>query len=62
MQYDGTSNGGKPDLDDYRSLIEQPYNVFNSKISGKLVLIVELVQFDQFDIELSHKFTTTKAH
>lgn len=61
MQYDGTSNGGKPDLDDYQSLIEQPYNVFNSKISGKLVLIVELVQFDQFDIELSHKFTT-EAH
>lgn len=59
MQYDGTSNGGKPDLDDYRSLVEQPYNVFNSKISGKLVLIVELVQFDQFDIELSHKFQTT---
>ena len=48
----------KPDLDEYRSLISQPYNVFNSKVSGRLVLIAELVQCNTFDIEISHKFQT----
>ena len=53
-QHQGTS---KPDLDDYRSLVSQPYNIFNSKVSGRLVLIAELVQCNTFDIELSHVFS-----
>lgn len=57
-EYEGKESGTlKPDLDDYRSLVSQPYNVFNSKVSGRLVLIAELVQCNTFDIELSHMFS-----
>ncbi len=57
-EYEGKQSGTvKPDLDDYRSLVSQPYNVFNSKVSGRLVLIAELVQCNTFDIELSHVFS-----
>lgn len=57
-EYQGQDQGtSKPDLDDYRSLVSQPYNIFNSKVSGRLVLIAELIQCDTFDIELSHVFS-----
>lgn len=57
-EYEGSSQGTKkPDLDEYRSLVSQPYNIFSSKVSGKLVIIVELIQCNTFDIEISHKFT-----
>lgn len=61
FQYTGDTTQ-KPDLDEYRSLVEQPYNIFNSKISGTLVLIAELVQFNDFEISLHHKFDTTGEH
>ena len=47
-----------PDLDEYRSLISQPYNIFSSKISGSLVLIAELVQFNDFDVQIHNTFGT----
>ena len=56
---EGTQN---PDLDEYRSLVSQPYNIFSSKISGSLVLIAELVQFNDFDVSLKHTFTTSGEH
>lgn len=57
-EYEGSKSGTtKPDLDEYRSLVSQPYNIFNSKVSGRLVLIAELVQCNTFDIEISHVFT-----
>lgn len=56
------STGGKPDLDDYRSLVSQPYNIFNSKISGELVVIAELVQCTSFEAEISHKFDNNKKY
>lgn len=56
FQYSGGSTQS-PDLDEYRSLVSQPYNVFSSKISGSLVLITELVQFNDFDVSLKHSFT-----
>lgn len=57
-EYQGPSQeASKPDLDDYRSLVSQPYNIFNSKVSGRLVLIAELIQCNTFDIELSHVFS-----
>lgn len=57
-EYEGLKSGTtKPDLDEYRSLVSQPYNIFNSKVSGRLVLIAELVQCNTFDIEISHVFT-----
>lgn len=46
----------KVDLDDYRSLVSQPYNIFSSKVSGQLVLLAELVQFNDFDVSLKHSF------
>lgn len=62
-QYENnSSNGGKPDLDDYRSLVSQPYNIFNSKISGELVVIAELVQCTTFEAEVSHKFDADKKY
>lgn len=47
---------GKPNLDSYRNLIKSPYNIFNSKVSGKLLLIAELVTIDEFNISISCKF------
>lgn len=57
FQYSGEDTQN-PDLDEYRSLVSQPYNIFSSKISGSLVLIAELVQFNDFDVSLKHTFTT----
>lgn len=62
-QYDNNgSTGGKPDLDEYRSLVSQPYNIFNSKISGELVVIAELVQCTSFEAEVSHEFDKDKKY
>lgn len=62
-QYDGKSQSdGKPGLDKYRSLVSQPYNIFNSKISGELVVIAELVQCNSFEAQISHKFDTNKNY
>lgn len=48
----------KVNLDDYRSLVSQPYNIFSSKVSGQLVLLAELVQFNDFDVQIKHSFKT----
>lgn len=62
-QYDNNSSTrGKPDLDEYRSLVSQPYNIFNSKISGELVIIAELVQCTSFEAEVSHNFDSNKKY
>ena len=60
FQYEGGEDQA-PDLDEYRSLVSQPYNIFNSKISGSLVLIAELVQFDDFDIQIQNTFDTSEG-
>lgn len=49
-------NGDTPNLDSYRSIISSPYNIFNSKVSGKLLLIAELVTIDEFNISISCEF------
>ena len=61
FQYSGEDTQN-PDLDEYRSLVSQPYNIFSSKISGSLVLIAELVQFNDFDVSLKHTFTISDGH
>lgn len=61
FQYSGEDTQN-PDLDEYRSLVSQPYNIFSSKISGSLVLIAELVQFNDFDVSLKHTFTISGGH
>ena len=58
---DDSSNDG-PDLSNYRSLVSEPYNIFNSKVSGELVVIAELVQCTSFEAEISHKFDTNKRY
>lgn len=47
---------GTPDVDSYRSLIESPFNVFNSKVSGELLLIAELVTVDSFSVSVICEF------
>ncbi len=49
-------------LDSYRNLTKQPYNIFNSKVSGTLVLIAELIQFNDFDIQLTNNFTISEGN
>lgn len=61
FQYSGKDNQA-PNLDEYRSLVSQPYNIFSSKISGSLVLIAELVQFNDFDVQLENAFTISNGH
>ena len=39
---------GKPDLDSYRSLVNTAYSIFQSKVSGKLALLVELEKINSF--------------
>lgn len=53
ISYNGN---GKPNLDSYRSVVQSPYNIFNSKVSGKLLLIAELVTIDEFNVSISCSF------
>ena len=38
----------KPDLDSYRSLVSSAYSIFQSKVSGKLAILVELERINNF--------------
>lgn len=38
-----------PDIDSYRSLVSSAYTTFQSKISGKLALLIELEKINTFD-------------
>lgn len=49
-----SSDSSDANVDDYRSIIEQPYNVFQSKVSGNLVLICELVQPSSFSVNVEN--------
>lgn len=59
---DPDSNENTPNLDEYRSLVSQPYNIFNSKISGELVVIAELIQCKSFEATVSHQFDINKKY
>lgn len=48
--------GQSPTVEEYRSVISQPYNVFSSKERGKLVLIAELLCCDSFTISVKNAF------
>lgn len=54
IEYDGAT--GTPNLDSYRSLIQSPYNIFNSKVSGKLLLIAELITIDELNLSVTCQF------
>lgn len=49
-----TEEGQSPTVEEYRSVISQPYNVFSSKERGKLVLIAELLCCDSFTISVKN--------
>lgn len=50
---------GSADIDSYRSLISSAYSIFQSKISGKLALLVELEQINSFSC--TYDVLTTKS-
>ena len=56
------TNIEESDLDEYRSLVTSPYNIFNEKISGQLIIIAELLQFEQFNVEIQHKLNNDKKY
>lgn len=41
---------GKLNLDEYRNLVSSNYNVFNSKVDGKLAILAELECIDSFEV------------
>lgn len=43
-------NGEKLNLDEYRGLIQSNYNVFDSKVDGKLAILAELECVDTFSV------------
>lgn len=42
-----------PDIDEYRDLVTSTYSIFQSKVSGKLALLIELERIDTFDCSYS---------
>lgn len=47
-----------PNIDSYRTITQSPYNVFNSKVSGKLLLIAELLTINDFNVFTEVEFTS----
>lgn len=56
-EYSEESNEAPFEVSRYRNLLSQPYNVFKSKISGKIILVCELVQPNDFDVSVQHIIT-----
>nr|DAG89853.1 MAG TPA: hypothetical protein [Crassvirales sp.] len=42
INQESTNNSSKPDIDSYRNLLSSGYSVFQSKVSGKLAILIEL--------------------
>lgn len=40
---------GKPDIDSYRNILSSGYSVFQSKVSGKLAILIELERIESFN-------------
>lgn len=47
---DINKNNGKISLDEYRNVIQSNYNIFNSKVDGKLAILAEFECIDDFSI------------
>jgi len=45
---ESTINKDKPDLDTYRNILNSGYSVFQSKVSGKLAIMIELERIQGF--------------
>lgn len=50
-----TKDNGKLSLDEYRALVGSNYNVFNSKVDGKLAILAELECINSFDVSWDAK-------
>lgn len=48
-----------PNIDDYRNTVSSGYNVFKSKISGKLAILAELIMIDSYSV--THSIDVSKA-
>lgn len=48
INQESTSNSNKPDIDSYRNLLSSGYSVFQSKVSGKLAILIELERIQNF--------------
>ena len=48
INQESTSNSNKPDIDSYRNILSSGYSVFQSKVSGKLAILIELERIQNF--------------
>lgn len=49
INQESTNNSDKPDIDSYRNLLSSGYSVFQSKVSGKLAILLELERIQTFN-------------
>ena len=49
INQESTSNSNKPDIDSYRNILSSGYSVFQSKVSGKLAILIELERIQNFN-------------
>ncbi len=49
INQESTSNSNKPDIDSYRNLLSSGYSVFQSKVSGRLAILIELERIQTFN-------------
>lgn len=48
INQESTSDSNKPDIDSYRNILSSGYSVFQSKVSGKLAILIELERIQNF--------------
>lgn len=60
IQPKSANSDGSADIDSYRSLISSAYSIFQSRISGKLALLIELEQIESFNC--THSVITSKSN
>lgn len=48
INQESTNNSNKPDIDSYRNILSSGYSVFQSKVSGKLAILIELERIQNF--------------
>lgn len=49
INQESTNNSDKPDIDSYRNLLSSGYSIFQSKVSGKLAILIELERIQAFN-------------
>lgn len=49
INQESTNNSDKPDIDSYRNLLSSGYSIFQSKVSGKLAILIELERIQTFN-------------